>query len=248
MSGLIGGAVHKGLEQKYAFSALNRSEVPGVPTVRADIGYLDQISPAFDDVDTVVHLAALASMSAPAEDILHANVAGTYNVFEAARQAGVKRVVYASSGATVSGWEHEEPYAALVEGRYADLPESWNMITHETPTRPSGIYGTSKVWGEALARHFTDTSPLSIICLRIGMVGSVDRPATARQFSVWCSQRDIVNMIDLCISAPESLRYDIFFANSQNKWGYRDLEHPRRVLGYVPQDAAESYRKTTQDR
>jgi len=154
----------------------------------------------------------------------------------------VKRIVYASSGATVAGWEREMPYRALAEGRYDAVPESWEKLTHQTPVRPMGLYGCSKVWGEALARHYTDTSDLSILCLRIGAVNAADRPQQARDFSVWCSQRDIVQMIERCIDAPESLRFDIFYVLSDNRWGYRDLEHARQVLGFVPQDAAEEYR------
>jgi nucleoside-diphosphate-sugar epimerase len=242
MSGLIGSAVHRILGEKYEFRALNRRDVPGVPCHRADIADLEAIQPAFDAIDTVVHLAAVARLDAGWEELLQCNIVGTYNVFEAARRAGVKRIVYASSGAAISGWEHRAPYGALVEGRYEDVPPRWEKLSHTSPTWPNGIYGCTKIWGEALARHFTDTSDLSILCLRIGAVGKEDRPQGARGFSIWCSQRDIVQMIDRCIEAPPSLKYDIFFVLSNNRWGYRDLEHAREVLGYVPQDAAEEYR------
>jgi nucleoside-diphosphate-sugar epimerase len=242
MSGLIGTALHRELGDRYAWSALNRRPVAGVPTHQADIGDLDAIRPAFDGVDVVVHLAANAQLSAPWADVLHHNVIGTYNVFEAARQAGVQRVIFASSGATVSGVQREEPYKALVEGRYSDAEASWPMLTYSSMPRPSGLYGVSKVWGEVLARHFVDTSPLSILCLRIGYVSREDRPLEPAHFVTWCSQRDIVQAIQRCIEAPAELRYDIFFVTSRNKWGYRDLEHTREVLGYEPQDAAESYR------
>jgi hypothetical protein len=74
-------------------------------------------------------------------------------------------------------------------------------------------------------------------------VHAEDRPMSPRDFSVWCSQRDIVRLIERCVEAPEALRYDIFFGASRNKWGYRDLEHPRAVLGWEPVDAAEDHRK-----
>lgn len=243
MSGLIGSALHREVGDRYGWVALNRRPVAGVQTVQADIGDLAAIRPAFDGVDTVVHLAANASVSAPWEEILHANVIGTYNVFEAARQAGVRRVVYASSGATVSAIQKEEPYRALVEGRYSDIDESWPMLTHQSMPRPNGLYGVSKVWGEVLARHFVDTSPLSILCLRIGYVGKEDRPTDLAHYANWCSQRDVVQAITRCIEARDDLRYDIFFVTSANKWSYRDLEHTREVLGYEPQDAAEDHRR-----
>lgn len=242
MSGLIGGAARQRLAGAYELTALNRSDVPGVHTHRADIADLDAIRPAFYDQHTVVHLAAYARGGSPWEAVRDPNLIGVYNVFEAARQAGVQRVIYASSGATVSGWEQEEPYRSLVNGDYANAPDEWPMLTHETPTRPSGIYGATKVWGEALARHFTDTTDLSILCLRIGLVNDADRPTEARHFSVWCSQRDIAQMIERCIEAPADLKFDTFFVVSDNKWSYRDISHPQKVVGYQPQDAAEAYR------
>ena len=243
MSGLIGGALRQQLEGRYALSALNRGPIAGVPCHQADIGDLEAIQPAFEGVDTVVHLAAIAKSDASWEDVLHHNISGTYNVFEAARRAGVKRVVYASSGATVSNMERDMPYQALTQGRYDELPaRGWDTLTHHSPVRPAGLYGCSKVWGEALARHFVDISELSIICLRIGHVTAENVPRQPRQFSVWCSQRDIVRLLEACITAPESLRYDVFFGVSDNKWSYRDMAHVKNVLGFEPEDRAEDHR------
>jgi nucleoside-diphosphate-sugar epimerase len=241
MSGLIGEAVRRRLDGRWALRALNRRPVAGVETHRADIGDLDAIAPAFRDVDAVVHLAANVQANPPWEAVLRDNVVGTYNVFEAARRAGVKRVVYASSGATVSNIERDEPYAALTAGRYDEVAE-WPVLTHESPTRPHGLYGCSKIWGEALARHFADTAGMSMICLRIGHVSAEDRPVKPREFSVWCSRRDIAQMVERCLAAPDSLRFDVFFVTSDNKWSYRDIEHARAVVGYAPEDRAEDHR------
>jgi nucleoside-diphosphate-sugar epimerase len=242
-NGLIGTAMRRILGDKYEWSALNRRDLPDVPTTQADISDLAAIRPAFEGVDTVVHLAALARVDASWDDLVDPNFTGTYNVFEAARAAGVQRVIFASSGATVAGIQREEPFKALAEGRYSEAGSTWPMLTHESMPRPLGIYGVSKVFGEALARYYADTSPLSIICLRIGYVNEVDRPSAPAHMANWCSQRDIVQVIDLSIAAPASLRYDIFFVTSNNRWSYRDLEHTRHVLGYVPQDHAENYRQ-----
>src|SRR5437899_12167488 len=124
MSGLIGGAVRRRLESEYDLSALNRRSVDGVPCHRADVGDLGAIEPAFRGIDVVVHLAAVARGGAPWADVLAHNVVGAYNVFEASRRGGVGRVVYASSGATVSNCERDFPYSALAEGRY-DAVSSW---------------------------------------------------------------------------------------------------------------------------
>ena len=220
--------------------------LPDVDCHCADIGDLDAILPAFDDV-TVVHLAAYVDMDATWEAVLHNNVIGTYNVFEASRRSGVRRVIFASAGAAISGWEREMPYEALVEARYEEVPPKWDMITHEVPFRPTGLYGCSKAWGEALAWHFVDSSDLSIICLRICSAPAENRPMRPRDFSIWCSHEDLGRIIQLCVELPSSVRYDTFFAQSDNQWAYRDIQHARDVLGYEPQDRAEDYRNGERD-
>jgi nucleoside-diphosphate-sugar epimerase len=242
MSGLIGQALCRHLEGRYSLRALNRQAVPGIACHQADIADLQAIRPAFAGVDVVVHLAAVASSKASLDELLGPNIVGTYNVFEAARRAGVRRVIFASSGATIAGYERDAPYSALVSGHYAEVG-SWAPLTHEHPVRPAALYGCTKVWGEALARHYADEHGLSMLCIRIGQVNLADRPSATRQFSVWCSQRDVARMIEACITAPPSLRYDLFFATSKNRWGYRDLEHARAVLGFEPLDVAEDYRE-----
>lgn len=241
MSGLIGGALRKRLEGRVILRALNRREIVGVDCRRADIADLAAIEPAFRDIDVVVHLAAAAGGGEPWESILRQNLVGAYNVFEAARRAGVPRVIFASSGATVTGYEREEPYASLVAGKYAGLT-SWPMLTHETPLRPAALYGVSKAYGEALGRQYADEHGLSVLSIRIGRVKAEDRPTTARDFSVWLSQRDVVQILERSIHAPAELRHGVFFATSDNRWGYRDLGHARAVLGFVPEDRAEDHR------
>ena len=241
MSGLIGGLLRTRLEEMggYELTALNRRPVEGIETHQADISDLDAIRPAFEGVDLVVHLAAFL-LDASWEGLRDVNVIGTYNVYEAARQAEVKRVIFASSGATVTGWERVPPYDAIAEGRYDEVPDSWPMITHES-VRPVALYGATKVWGEALGRHFSDAYGISIICVRIGAVPQENRPRRARDYAVFLSHRDVVDALVNSMEAPEDVRYDIIFAVSKNKWGYRDLEHAREVVGYEPQDSAEDF-------
>ena len=118
------------------------------------------------------------------------------------------------------------------------------MMTHEMPLRPAGLYGASKIWGEAhraplrrRVRPVGDSASGSAVC------EAEDRAASAREFSVLCSQRDVVRMLELCIAAPATLSFDVFYAVSDNRWGYRDLEHARAVLGFEPRDRAEDYRR-----
>ena len=241
LSGLIGSALHRELAKgDYEVRGLNRRAVPGVACHQADIADLAAIEPAFSGVDVVAHLAAAVG-SPSFESVVRNNVIGAYNVFEASRRAGVRRVVFASSGAVVSGCEREDPYAALAAGRYAEVA-SIPILTHESALHPSGIYGASKAWGESLGRHYADAHGLSVICVRIGRVTRSDRPERPREFPVWCSQRDIARFLERGIAAPPAVRFDTFFANSDNRWGYRDLTHARDVLGWEPLDRAEDHR------
>ena len=111
MSGLIGGLLKNKLQEigEYKLTALNRTKVDGVNNFQADIRNLENIMPAFKHQDIVVHLSAYLENDEWLGN-LNTNIIGTYNVFEAARLAGVERVVYASSGSTIRGKEHYYPY------------------------------------------------------------------------------------------------------------------------------------------
>ena len=242
MSGLIGGLVRTRLESDVQLSALNRQEVDGIPTTRADLADYDAIRPAFEGREVVVHLAAKAGDNFTWDELLQTNVVGTRHVLEAASDAGCRRVIFASSGATVAGWEQVEPYKSLAEARYDDVPAEWPMIRHDMATRPRGVYGATKVWGESICRHYANTTPLSVLCIRIGYVNAADRPSRPRDFAVWCSQRDITEAIARCVYAAAELKFDVLFANSRNRWGYRDPSHAEEAVGFVPRDAAEDHR------
>lgn len=238
MSGLIGSAFRAATQEEYQLSALNRRDVPVVPTTQADLSDLEAIQPAFSDIDVVVHLAAVIHDGYGWDALLNTNIIGTRNVFEAAVQAGVKRVVFTSSGATVAGWERTPPYSDLVQDDYDLVPEDMPLVTEDMATRPANIYASTKVWGESIARHYADNHGVEVICLRIGFANEADRPENARQMSVWNSQRDVVQAIRLSIGLEMESRYDCFFITADNKHGYRNLSHAREVLKYEPQDRA----------
>ena len=241
MSGLIGGLLKDHLQEVggYELTALNRRMVEGVPTTQADIADLDAIRPAFEGQEVVVHLAAYLG-SQDWESQHAGNVVGTYNVFEAAREAGVRRVIFASSGNAIRGFERVPPYSDIAAGRYDRVPTDFARITHEQ-VRPERIYGAAKVWGEALARHFSDAHDMSMICVRIGLVTAGNRPRAVRDNAIYLSHRDIATHLRACIEAPDGLKFDIFFAVSNNRWNYRDLSHPKEVLGWEPEDSADDY-------
>jgi len=241
MSGLIGGILRRHLEEEgeYKLRALNRSVVEGVDSFQGDISDPDAIKPAFQGQDVVVHLAAYLG-GKDWEGQLNGNIIGTYNVFEAARLAGVTRVVYASSGNTIRGFEDVPPYDAIAAGRFESVPADFAMITHEQ-MRPADIYGAAKVFGEALARHFSDEYGMSMIGVRIGGVRRDNHPQVIRERSIYLSHDDVASVLTSCIEAPDDLKCDVFLATSNNKWSYRDLTHARDLLGWSPKDSADDF-------
>ncbi len=240
-SGLIGGLSIKNLSDRYEFSALNRRPVEGVPCLQADIADYDAILPAFSGMDMVLHLSAYTTDTHDWEGALSTNIVGTYNVLEASKQNGVKRVVFASTGSTMLGYEHDFPYGDLAEGEYGKVPEKWTMIDYTWPVRPDSFYGASKVFGEALGRYYSDYHGISVLCIRLGAVLDTDRPKLRRHYPGYLSQADCVQMIDKCLGAPESLRFDIFDAISNNRWKWRDTSHATEVLGWTPEGSSDDF-------
>lgn len=118
MSGLIGTAFASAMGSDHGLSALNRRVLPNVPTTQSSLDNFAGIRPAFDNQDVVVHLAAKIHDGFGWDELLSTNVIGSRNVFQAAADAGVRRLVFASSGAVVAGWELESPYRELVAGEY----------------------------------------------------------------------------------------------------------------------------------
>lgn len=104
-SGLIGRLIRQHLGQDYDFSALNRRPLDDVPCLQASIDDLDAIRPAFQGIETVLHLAAYTQDVQDWDGTMQITVNGTLNVFRAAQEAGVRRVVFVSSGSTMCAYE-----------------------------------------------------------------------------------------------------------------------------------------------
>ena len=242
-SGTIGGLVWRNLGDKYDFSGLSRRPVDGIPHTRASIANFEAIMPAFEGIDTVLHLSAENQNVHSWEGNLEINIKECRNVYEAARINGLKRVIFASSGATTIGSQyHISPFMELVAGEYDKVPEKWDMLDHRSPYWPYDLYGVCKAFGEVLGRMYAGEFDMSVICLRIGaLLKGSNRPEIPRHVPGYLSFGDCVQMIDLCLSAPDSLRYDIFDVVSNNKWAMRDTSHAREVLGYDPQDSSDGY-------
>jgi dTDP-4-dehydrorhamnose reductase len=188
--------------------------------VEGDITNLDDMKRVCAGVDTVLHLAANPSAYATWDELLPANIVGTYNTFVAAKSAGCRRVIYASSIHAVSG------YAPDVQVKTIE------------PVNPGDLYGVTKCFGEALARYMAEQEGLSSICLRIGAFQP--REAAAKDESIemvdaWVSRRDLNQLIERCIDVVE-LRFAVFHGLSNNRFKRLDISDARQLVGYAPVD------------
>jgi nucleoside-diphosphate-sugar epimerase len=246
-AGLIGGIVRRHLGRDYELSYLDRQPAPFVSHV-ADIRRLASIRPAFAEIDAVLHLAAASSVDSSWDDVLGDNLTGTYNVFEAAREQGVRRVVFASSNHVVGMYETD---GAPNIYDLADL----RSVDSSSPIRPDSLYGASKAFGEALGRLYADRYGMDVVCLRIGIVREDDDPARAdagRPFSTlpmltadesrhrlratWLSHRDCAQLIRRALEAP--VHWAVVYGVSDNPRRIWDLQGARDLLGFDPEDAA----------
>jgi uronate dehydrogenase len=222
-AGMIGQVLRPGFRSRVDALRLLDVAPLGAPysgeeLVTADVRDLEAVIEAMDGVDAAVHLAGI-----PHEDsfdrILETNVAGTYNVYEAARKQGCPRVVFASS--------------LHVTGFY----DAGERISPELPVRPDSFYGVSKACGENLGRLYADKHGLQVICVRIGTFA--ERPTTPRHLSTWLSPRDAVELFWRCLLAPD-IGFTVVYGTSATRRGWWD-PGPIDQLGYRPLDDAEEW-------
>ncbi len=187
---------------------------------RADISKFPDALRITKGVDAIVHLGGY-SVEGPWKGILNANIIGCYNVFEAARINGVKRIIFPTSNHAVGFYRRD------------------TTIDHRVYPKPDGRYGVSKVFGEALGSLYADKYGMEVFCMRIGNVNPV--PIDKRRLSIWFSPRDLAQLVTIGIEHPE-IRFEIVYGVSRNTRSWYDNSNAYR-LGYQPQDDAESYAK-----
>ena len=244
-SGLIGSVLINGLSDTFEFSGLDyrkSDRANDIPTLVTNGSDLDAIMAAFDGVDAVIHLAATTSLDTLWPDVLKNDISMTHNVYEAARQQRVKRVVFASSNHAVGNFEMDEPYNRIRIGDYEGLTTGgFKRVDNTVPVRPDSDYGVSKVFGEATGRYYHEHFGLEVACLRIGTVNRQDSPVgSARSFATWLSHRDLSQLVRQCLTQP--LGFEIFYGVSDNTWCFWDIDYAKKVIGYSPIDNAEDYR------
>jgi uronate dehydrogenase len=186
--------------------------------VRADISKMSDAMRITKGVDAIVHLGGY-SVEGPWEGILNANIIGCYNVFEAARRNGVKRILF--------------PTSNHATGFY---PRS-TTIDHRVYPKPDSRYGVSKVFGEALGSLYADKYGMQFFMMRIGNVNPV--PIDKRRLSILFTPRDLAQLVTIGIEHPD-VRFEIVYGISGNKRAWYDNANAFR-LGYKPQDDSEKW-------
>ncbi len=195
-----------------------RKPPKGQKFIKADISRMSDALKITKGVDAIVHLGGY-SVEGPWEGILQANIIGCYNVFEAARRNGVKRIIFPTSNHAVGFYRRDQ------------------TIDHRVYPKPDGRYGVSKVFGEALGSLYADKYGMEMFMIRIGNVNP--QPIDKRRLSIWISPRDIAQLVSIGIDRP-GIRFEIVYGISGNTRAWYDNSNAYR-LGYKPQDNAEDF-------
>ena len=182
---------------------------------------LDFLKRACEGIDTLVHMAGNPDPSAVWSDLLETNIVGTYQAFVAARAAGCRRILFASSIHAVSGY-----------------PPDVQVKTSE-PSNPGDLYGVTKCFGESLGRYLSSQEGMSFVALRIGAFQPLSNARDAGNLGwldAFVSRRDLNQLINRCIDAPDTLRFAIFHGLSNNTFKRLDISDARELIGYAPED------------
>ena len=232
INGLIGTVLRNALQQQHTLYGLDREGEFSEQVQSADISNYRQIAPVvkqFLPLDAIIHLAGNPKVDASWESVLQANIIGTRNIFEAAREFHVPQVVYASSNHVTGAYHGFEP--TLYKYTQPGPP----MISPEDPIRPDSDYGLSKAFGEAVARYYFDRWGIKAICLRIGAVLKDDDPTTESQNRrIWLSHRDLVQLVEKSLTSD--VTFGIYYGISNNRDAFWDISNARADLGFAPED------------
>lgn len=188
--------------------------------VIADVTKLDDCKKACEGMDVVLHLAANPSPEGTWDSILPLNIGGTYNIFAAAKDKGVRRVIYASSIHAISGY-----------------PRGHQVHTTE-PVNPGDLYGVSKCFGEALGRYMAEREGVQCIAVRIGAFQPLKTARDRKSIGLidaYVSKRDLNQLLQKAVEA-EHLQWAVVQALSDNAFNRMDISDARELLNYQPQD------------
>jgi len=190
----------------------------GEEIVQCDLGDMNAVLDLVKDCDGIIHLGG-QSLENTFENILNANIRGTYNVYEAARQHGVKRILFASSNHVIG------------------FHESGKVLDANCQMRPDSIYGVSKAYGEMLASYYYDMFGIETAAVRIG--SCFPEPENRRMLSTWMSYNDFTDLIKH-VFAVDELGYSIVYGVSDNPESWWDNSLAAHI-GWKPQDSSQPF-------
>ncbi len=193
--------------------AAAHEEVRGV-----DLADRQAVMALVDGVDAIVHFGGI-SVDAPFDDLLEANIRGTYNLYEAARKHGVKRIVFASSN-------HAIGFHPVTE-----------VLDADSPQRPDSLYGVTKCFGEALSRYYFDRFGIETVCVRIG--SSFEAPKNPRMLVTYLSYRDLIELVR-CSLLTNRVGHVLVYGVSDNPVKWWD-NTKAGFLGFRPRDSSEPF-------
>jgi nucleoside-diphosphate-sugar epimerase len=232
INGLIGTVLRNALQDTHDVYGLDQEGPFSERLLEADISDYRQLAKViqqFSPLEAIIHMAGDPSPQASWESVLNANIIGTRNIFEAAREFEVPRVVFASSNHAAGAYHGFEPELNTFT---QPLPPK---ISPYDPPRPDSEYGVSKVFGEAVARYYSDRWDIQAICLRIGAVLKDDDPtADSQNRKIWLSHRDLIQLIEKSLTT--NVKFGIYFGISNNKDAFWDISNARAELGFEPVD------------
>jgi uronate dehydrogenase len=189
----------------------------GETYVKADLAKFDEINALLNGADMVVHFGANPD-EAPFETLLGPNFIGAYNIWEAAYQNKLRRVVYASSIHAVGMYDKTE------------------FIGTDVPHRPDSFYGLAKCFAEDLARMYWDKRGLESVCLRIISCAQV---TSARALGTWLSYDDLIHLVERAVNTPITGFSIIYGVSNNDRAGVDNSK--MQFLGYRPKDNAEKF-------
>jgi uronate dehydrogenase len=192
---------------------------PHEEVVPCDLADKAAVHALVEGVDAILHFGGV-SVERPFEEILDANISGTFHIYEAARRHGVKRVIFASSNHVIGFYKQDERIDAL------------------SPRRPDGYYGLSKSYGEDMASFYFDRYGIETVSIRIG--SSFDEPLNRRMMHTWLSYRDLTELIGKALHTP-NVGHTVVYGMSNNQTVWWDNRHAAH-LGFVAQDTSEVFR------
>ena len=240
-SGVIGRSLQADLARDHDVVGIDLRDADVIADVRDE----SALERAFAGCTTVVHLAGVSNVEATWQEVFEVNVGGTYNAFEAARRAGARRVIFASSNHAVGMYEVKGG-APLYE------PSAGVNVRAEDPLRPDSLYGVGKAFGEALGRYYSEAFGLQVTCVRIGSIVAGDSPADPalgvpsflphlsleearkRYAATWMSKRDFARLVRAIMA--RDVPFAIVYGVGDNLTRFWDLEPGRALFGFWPLD------------